>query len=455
MEQRSPRRRQMRKNRSLRISIMSIIMCVAFFTPSAATDYNGTQVESGEVSTETAIPDEDYHTAALEAMKTLSASLAAEVPTAIFDAAARTITAVKSSNDSKRETKRTYITSIDVSVFDTEKPLDIILPHEDDSLIINVTGMEDGHQYFFMSDLKFSGKDVPVDNGRTQASRVLLNLGTYADGDTGFLDFGRIDGVTLLAPLATIKYPMGRVETVVMVGTTGLLYSVEVEKGSTHAAIQLETDVMASRDFTLTPTMAEEPAGSTQLAESQQPAESSQPTESQPPAESTQPSEPQQPVESPQPSESRPSPKPTTTSMLSPAPKPSGSPAPSADQIAAPSVNPSTPAEVTPPIADNMPQPSESNGPNHVAYVPNSTVDLVNGNEQGKTNASLELSEAEPSAVLTESAQEQDPERGAEQNHALVAFLKVAAILMAVIVVLIIVVLFLRMRTDEKDDRSL
>lgn len=141
--------------------------------------------------------------------------------------------------------------------------------------------------------------------------------------------------------------------------------------------------------------------------------------------------------------------------MLSPAPKPSGSPAPSADQIAAPSVNPSTPAEVTPPIADNMPQPSESNGPNHVAYVPNSTVDLVNGNEQGKTNASLELSEAEPSAVLTESAQEQDPERGAEQNHALVAFLKVAAILMAVIVVLIIVVLFLRMRTDEKDDRSL
>lgn len=450
MEQRSPRRRQMRKNRPLRISIMAMIMCVAFLAPSAATNYNGTQVESGEVSTETAILDEDFHAAALEAMKTLSASLTTEEPTAVFDAVARTITAVKSSDDSKRETKRTYITNIDVSVFDTEKPLDIILPHEDDSLIINVTGMEDGCQYFFMSKLKFDGKDVPVDNGRKQAGRVLLNLGTYADGDTGFLDFGRIDGVTLLAPLATIKYPMGRVETVVMVGTTGLLYSAEVEKGSTHAAIQLETDVMVSRDFTLPP-KAEGPAESTEPVEPQQPAESSQPTESQPPAESTQPPQPQQPVESLQPSESIPSPKPATTSKPSPAPKPSGSPAPSASQSVAPGVSPPVPAEATSPAIDDSPQPSESNDPNHVAYVPNSTVDLGNGNEQG----GLELSETEPSATLTEPEQEQDPEQGLEQNHALAVFLRAVAILMAVIVVLIIVVLFLRMRAEEKDDRNL
>jgi len=321
-EQRSPRRRKMRKHRSLRISVMSMLMCMALLVPGAAASYNGTPVESGETSTETALLDEDYHAATLEAMKVLSVSLADEEPTAIFDAEARTIAAVKSSDDGKRETKRTYITSIDISVFETEKPLDIVLPHEDDSLIINVTGLEDGRQYHFMSRLKFDGKDVPVDNGRKQASRLLLNLGAYAEGDAGHLDFVRMDGVTILAPLATIMYPMGRVETVVMVGANGLLYSVEVGEDVTHAAIQLESDVMASRDFTLTPPQVEEPVESQQPAESTEPVESQQPTESPEPAESQQPTESPEPVESQQPTES---PEPVESQQPTESPEPAES----------------------------------------------------------------------------------------------------------------------------------
>ena len=224
-------------------------LCLSLFAiPAFATAYNGTQVESGERDTETAII-EKTDAEMREELSNFASELLKETPTAVFDAATRTIKAENASSDATREYKRTYITNVDISAFANDRPINIILPQDQDSLIINVTGMEDYGQYKFFSKLTYNGKYAPTDNGRNQAGKVLLNLGSYVDG---FLDFVFTDGVSVLAPMATVKYPMTRVEIIVMLGANGYLYSAEIPHGSEHKTERLETDVFASRKVQFT-----------------------------------------------------------------------------------------------------------------------------------------------------------------------------------------------------------
>lgn len=154
---------------------LTMVMCLGLFPVQAYAGDAGIGVCG--LSAETSMGQ----AADQQALKDLAAKLALEESTAVFDPTANEISVTRrTEEDEAREVRKTYITRLDVSVFGRPDPINIILPQEQDALIINVDGMIPGEQYKFMAPLKFNGEDVPKDNGREAAANALDRLAILA-----------------------------------------------------------------------------------------------------------------------------------------------------------------------------------------------------------------------------------------------------------------------------------
>lgn len=276
--------------------LLTTVICAAMLLiPVSAAAYNGTPVESGEDSELMTITNltEDERAAILNNLTAKAGELMSKDSTAVFDPATREIRPIAiAPDDAEREEKVTYITQIPVAAFYNISPINIILPQPQDNLIINLEGVEEGQQYKFMCPLLFDGEAPSEEDDREPAGKVLINFGTV--GKTGFLDFFKTDGISVLYPNGEIVLPCVRVELVVLLLDDGTMYTAEVDANGRHSCAIGEYDVLAARDFILpkepepvdpepskAPAVDEEPSDTPAESESpseQQPADS--PTES-------------------------------------------------------------------------------------------------------------------------------------------------------------------------------
>lgn len=459
--------------------LLTTVICAAMLLiPVSAAAYNGTPVESGEDSELMTITNltEDERAAILNNLTAKAGELMSKDPTAAFDPATREIRPIAiAPDDTEREEKVTYITQIPVAAFYNINPINIILPQPQDNLIINLEGVEEGQQYKFMCPLLFDGEAPSEEDDREPAGKVLINFGTV--GKTGFLDFFKTDGISVLYPNGEIVLPCVRVELVVLLLDDGTMYTAEVDANGRHSCAIDEYDVLAARDFILPkepdpvdPEPSKDPAADEEPSSA--PAESKSPSEQQPtdpPAESKNPTPSQKPV--------TPAGKPSTStgSSGSSAHKPSGKPASSApplvskdpkpsDSLAAPEPSESespTSSEPVAPVESVDPSAEPSEDPNHVAYVPGKSVS-VNGDPEPDTSEPMEgetsdpeitaPAETDPLAGPTEEIPE-DSNTGTLNTVMTVLGIGIAAICILIIVVLII--MKVQKKAEKNNDHDL
>lgn len=456
--------------------LLTTVICAAMLLiPVSAVAYNGTPVESGEDSELITITKltEDERTAILNNLTAKAGELMSNDPTVAFDPATREIRPIAiAPDDAEREEKVTYITQIPVAAFYNINPINIILPQPQDNLIINLEGVEEGQQYKFMCPLLFDGEAPSEENDREPAGKVLINFGTV--GKTGFLDFFKTDGISVLYPNGEIVLPCVRVEMVVLLLDDGTMYTAEVDTNGRHNCAIGEYDVLAARDFILPkepepvdPEPSKDPAADEEPSDA--PAESESPSEQQPtdpPAESKNPAPSQKPV--------TPAGKPSasTSSSGSSAHKPSGKPASSAPPLVSKAPKPSdslapepsesespTSSEPVAPVESVDPSAEPSEDPNHVAYVPGKSVDVNSPGQQDEPVTSEPMESESASPELTAPA-ETDPLVGAteetqEDSNAgtLNTIITVLGIGIAVICILIVAILVI-MRIQKREERN-
>ena len=465
------------KKHKIALLLTTVICAAMLLIPVSAAAYNGTPVESGEDSELMTITNltEDERAAILNNLTAKAGELMSKDPTAAFDPATREIRPIAiAPDDTEREEKVTYITQIPVAAFYNINPINIILPQPQDNLIINLEGVEEGQQYKFMCPLLFDGEAPSEEDDREPAGKVLINFGTV--GKTGFLDFFKTDGISVLYPNGEIVLPCVRVELVVLLLDDGTMYTAEVDANGRHSCAIDEYDVLAARDFILPkepepvdPEPSKDPAADEEPSNA--PAESKSPSEQQPtdpPAESKNPTPSQKPVipagkpststDSSSSSAHKPSGKPASSAppLVSKDPKPSDSPVPEPSESEGP-----TSSEPVAPVESVNPSAEPSEDPNHVAYVPGKSVDVNSPGQQDEPDPSEPMesksagpeitapAETEPLVGPTEETQE-DSSTGALNTIITVLGIGIAAICILIIAILAI----MRIQKTEKKNSS-
>lgn len=470
------------KKHKIALLLTTVICAAMLLIPVSAAAYNGTPVESGEDSELMTITNltEDERAAILNNLTAKAGELMSKDPTAAFDPATREIRPIAiAPDDTEREEKVTYITQIPVAAFYNINPINIILPQPQDNLIINLEGVEEGQQYKFMCPLLFDGEAPSEEDDREPAGKVLINFGTV--GKTGFLDFFKTDGISVLYPNGEIVLPCVRVELVVLLLDDGTMYTAEVDANGRHSCAIDEYDVLAARDFippkepeTVDPEPSKDPAADEEPSNA--PAESESSSEQQPadsPAESSdsaQSQRPSKPASEPSAStgsssggssEHKPTGKPASSAppLVSKDPKPSDSLAPEPSESESP-----TSSEPVAPVESVNPSAEPSEDPNHVAYVPGKSVDVNSPGQQdepdtsepiGSESAGPEITapaETDPLVGPTEETQE-DSSTGALNTIITVLGIGIAAICILIIVVLII--MKVQKKAEKNNDHDL